>query len=88
MSPNNGIILKGVLIPNLHNNRLASCFIINLDLLLHIGHYDKTIVFLPVFEAFAFILSKSFLHLINMITGFLLIVSFYYRFNCLDTFFE
>ena len=49
MSPNNGIILKGVLIPNLLNKRLGSCFIINLDLLLHIGHFDKTINFFTSF---------------------------------------
>ena len=28
---NNGILLNGVLIPRLDNNRSASCFFINLD---------------------------------------------------------
>ena len=37
-----GILLNGVLIPNLLNNPLASCYLINLDFLLpHIAHFDN-----------------------------------------------
>ena len=44
-SPNNGILLKGVLIPRLLNNPFASCFLINLDFLIpHIAHVDNIIV--------------------------------------------
>ena len=82
---NSSILLKGVLISDLLNNSLASCFIINLDLLLHTRHFDKIIVFsLLVFKNFAFILSASFLQIKNMITEFLLIVLFYYGINFLD----
>ena len=78
MLPNNGILLEGVLIPSSVNNPLASCFIINLDLPFHTGHFDKSIVFsLLVLEPFVFILSISFLHFNNMVTKFLLIVHFY-----------
>ena len=57
-------IREGVLIPNLLNNPVAYCSLINLDfLILHTAHFDKTIVFpLLVFKTFRFILSVSFLH--------------------------
>ena len=61
MSVNNGILLKGVLILNLLNNPLGSCFLINLDFsLLHVGHSDKcTILLLLVFKTFEFMLFVS-----------------------------
>ena len=64
MSPNNGILLVGVLRPKLLNNPFASCFIINLDFLLsHTAHFDNNIV-LPflVFNTFEFTFSVSFFH--------------------------
>ena len=46
---NKGIWVKGVLIPKLLYNLLASCFLVNFDfLLLHIAHLDKSI-FVPFF---------------------------------------
>ena len=64
MSPNNGIFLKGIVIPVWLNNQLASCSLIYLYLLLlHTAHFDKTIILpLLVFETFGFLLSASFLH--------------------------
>ena len=64
MSPNNGILLKGVLIPDLLNNPLAYCSLINLSfLLLHATHFDERIILrLLVFETFGLIHSVSFLH--------------------------
>ena len=52
VSPNIGILLKGVLRPKLLNNPFASCFLINLDFLLrYIAHFDNNIVLpLLVFE--------------------------------------
>ena len=52
ISPNNGILLHGVLRPKLINIPLASCFLINLDFLVpYIAHFDNTIVLpLIVFE--------------------------------------
>ena len=45
MSPNNEILLNGVLRPKLLNNPFDSCSFINLDfLLLHITHFDDNIV--------------------------------------------
>ena len=42
MSPNNGILFNGVLIPKLLNNPFACCTLINFDFLLsHIAHVDK-----------------------------------------------
>ena len=39
-----GTLVNGVLIPNLLNNSLASCLLINIDLLLqHIAHFDNII---------------------------------------------
>ena len=44
MSPNTGILLKGVLIPTLLNIPLASCSFINFDLLLpQTAHFDDSI---------------------------------------------
>ena len=59
MSPNIGILLKGVLIPKLLNNPLASCSLKSYDcLLLHTAHVNKRIIFpLLVFEIFGFALS-------------------------------
>ena len=64
MSPNTGNLLKGVLIPNLLNNPIASCFLINLDFLLpHIAHFDYIIILpLLVLETCGFIFSVGFLH--------------------------
>ena len=59
VSPNNGILLKGVLIPRLLNNPFASCSLINFDFLaLHIAHFDDNIV-LPfiAFETTGLVLS-------------------------------
>ena len=48
MSPNNGILLNGVLRPKLLNIPFASYYFINLDfLLLHTAHFDDNIA-LPV----------------------------------------
>ena len=45
MSPNTGILLKGVFILKLFNKHLVFCFLINLDFLLsHIAHFDKSII--------------------------------------------
>ena len=62
MSHNNEILSSGVLGPELLKLPLASCFLINLDLLLpHIGHFDN-IILLPllVLETLGFILSVFF----------------------------
>ena len=70
MSPSNGILFNGVLIPKLLNNPFACCSLINYDFLLpHIAHFDKIIVLpLVVFETFGFMLSVFFYTLNNMIT--------------------
>ena len=62
ISPNNGILLNGVLRPKLLNNALAYCFLINLDFLLpHILHFDNSIVLLLlVGETLGFMLSVFF----------------------------
>ena len=52
MSPNNGILLNGVLRRRLINNPFASCSFINLDFLLpHTTHFYNYIV-LPFFYHF------------------------------------
>lgn len=64
ISPTNGILLKGALIPNWLHNSLASCSLINLYFLqLHTTQFDKIII-LPsvVFKTFEFLLSASFVH--------------------------
>ena len=63
MFPINGILLKGVLIPNWLNNLLTSCSLIKLDfLLLHTAYLSKNIIFpLLVFETFGFFLFTFFL---------------------------
>ena len=44
MSPNNVILLNGVLIPKLLNNPFASCSSINHDfLILHTAHFENNI---------------------------------------------
>ena len=44
MSPNNGILLNGVLRPKLLNIPFASCSFINLDFILpHTAHFDNSI---------------------------------------------
>ena len=57
ISPNNGILFNGVLRLKLLNISIASCSIINLDILvLHIAQFDNGIVLpLLVFETFEFI---------------------------------
>ena len=48
ISPSIGTLLDSVLIPNLLNNPLASCLLINLDFLLpHIAYFDN-IISLPL----------------------------------------
>ena len=60
ISPNNGILLKVVLIPNLFNAPLTSCSLTNLDfLLLQIAPFDKTIT---AFRNFWIYTSVSFEH--------------------------
>ena len=61
-SSNNGILLKGVLIPKLLSNSFASCSLINFDFLLpHRAHFDNTIVLpLLVFETLGFMPSVFF----------------------------
>ena len=64
MSPNNGILFNGVLIPKLLNNPFASCSFMNLEFLLpHTAHFDnnKDLPFF-VLNTLEFILSASFLH--------------------------
>ena len=64
ISPNNAILLKGILTPKLLNNPFAFCFLINLDLLLpQIAHLHNIIV-LPVlvFETLGFMLPVFLLH--------------------------
>ena len=76
ISPNNGTLLNGVLIPNLLNNPFFSCFLINLDFLIpHIADFDN-IITLPLLlaETFGsmfsvvFFLFFSFYTLRNMIS--------------------
>lgn len=63
ISPNNGILLKEVLIPNWLKNPLTSCSLINFYfLLLHAERFDKSIIFsLLVFETLGCLLSVFFL---------------------------
>ena len=83
--PKHGILLNGVLIPNLLNKSLASFYLINIDFfLLHTAHFDKRIDLpLLVFETHGFKFSLSFCTLNNIIALFytwnfklLLILSF------------
>ena len=62
ISPNNGILFNGVLIPKLLNNPFACCSLINFDFLLpDIAHFDKFIVLpLLVFETSGSMLSVCF----------------------------
>ena len=62
ISPNNRILLNGVLAPKLRSIPLASCFLINFDFLLpHIAHFDNRIVLpLLVFETLGLMFSVSF----------------------------
>ena len=72
MSPNNGILLNGVLRPRILDNPFVSCSFINLDFLLpHTAHFDNNIVLpLVVFRTFRYILSVFFYTLNNKITLF------------------
>ena len=72
MSPNNGILLNGVLRPKLLNIPLASCFLINLDFLIpQIAPFDNNIsLLLLVFKTLEFIFSVFFCTLSNKITLF------------------
>ena len=56
VSPNNGTLLIGILIPNQLNNTLASRSLINFDfLLVHTVHFDQSIILpLLVFETLSF----------------------------------
>ena len=56
MSPNNGILFNGVLIPKLLSNPFCSCSFINLEFLIpHIVNFDCTIILslfvLKIFES-------------------------------------
>ena len=64
MSPINGVLFNGVLIPELLNNPFASCSFINFDFLLpHTTQFDNTIVLtFLVLKTLEFILSVLFLH--------------------------
>ena len=64
--------LKGVLIRRLLINPLASCSLINLDLLLPpAAHFDKSIIFpFFVFTTFGFLLSVIFLYFKQDVTFF------------------
>ena len=86
-SLNIGILLKSVLIPRLLNNSFASCFLINLALLvLHTAHFDNIIV--PSFIAFEtnglmlFVLSPHFRQQdnINFIHRFFIV----FQWNCIQ----
>ena len=59
MSPNNGILLKGVFNSKLLNNSLASCSLINIEFLqLYTKHFDKSIILpLVFFLTLGFLLS-------------------------------
>ena len=72
MSPNSGILLKGVLITRLLNNSFASRFLINFYFLeQHIAHFDNIIVLpLLVAEILGSILSVFFCTLNNKTTLF------------------
>ena len=72
MSPNNWILLSGVLRPKLLNIPFASCSFINLDYLVpHIEHFDNNILLpLLVFKTFGFILSVFFYTLNNKVALF------------------
>ena len=80
ISPNTGILLKGVLIPKLLYIPFASCFLINLDfLLLDIAHFD-IIISLPllVLDTWGFTFFVYFLHLKQYDSIFILM---YYSYN-------
>ena len=64
ISPSIGILLYGVLIPNLLNNPFAFCWLIDLDfLLLHIAYFHNIIILpLLVLETCRFIFFVYFLH--------------------------
>ena len=70
MSPNNGILLNGILRPKLFNILFPSRSFINLDFLLsHKAHFDNNIVLpLLVFETLRFILYLFVYTLNNKIT--------------------
>ena len=71
---NNGILLKGVLIPKLFNNPSASCSFINLDfLLLQTTHFDdKANLPVLVFIIFASLIFAFFLHFKQYVSMFIL----------------
>ena len=72
ISPNNGIFLNGLFNLKLLNNPLASCSLINLELLLlHNVHFVQNIVFpLVFFVILKFLLSSFCYTSSNMITLF------------------
>ena len=56
-----GTLFKGVFIPNLPNNQLASCSLIISIFYYHTAHFDKSIILLfLVLTAFGFLLSVFF----------------------------
>ena len=71
MSPNNRILLNGVLSPKLLNNPIASCSFINLHFLLpYISHFDDDIN-LPflvsnILESIFFVFSLHFKQYVSM----------------------
>ena len=74
MSPNNRILLNGILRPKLLSIPFASCFFINLDfLLLHTAHFDDSIVLsFLVFKTFESTFFVSFYTSKNMSTYFIM----------------
>ena len=72
ISPNNGILLNGVLRPNPLNIPLDSCVLINFDFLVpHIPHFGNNIALpLLVFETLGFMFSVFFYTLKNKMTLF------------------
>ena len=74
MSPNNGILLNGILRPKLLNIHFDSCSFINFDFLLpHTTHIDDNVVLpLLIFETLGFRFFIFFCTLNNMPTCFIM----------------
>ena len=81
MSPNNGILLNGVLITKILNNPFASCSFINHDfLLLYIAHFDDNsnlpfLVF-TIFESIFFVFLFYFKQYVNIFAFIILLITF------------
>ena len=85
-TPNNDILLREVLIPNLRNDALSPCYFLlyNLNFYKYILHI--LIKSLLVLETLRFIFSVFLLHFKHMIAYFLFLLSFKYRSKFLDIF--